>query len=129
MEESKRESIEKIRTAIHNYVEGVINFDFVKAKETWHSHSVKQYYNSFQDKLEKITMIQSRPDGKQKGEIKQTAEIKEVDATGDAAIVKLEWDQERDDTRIKFIDYISLLKIKIEWKIVAKIFNVEKISM
>jgi len=47
--------------------------------------------------------------------------IVSVDVTGTAAIAKIELDY----PTTRFIDYMSLLKIKGEWRIIAKIFDAE----
>ncbi len=54
----------------------------------------------------------------EKGELKITA----VDITGNAASVKVEEDYPAEI----YVDYISLLKIKDEWKIVNKIYTSRK---
>lgn len=47
--------------------------------------------------------------------------IVSVDVSGSAAIAKIELDY----PQTKFIDYMSLLKIKGEWRIAAKVFDAQ----
>lgn len=55
-------------------------------------------------------------------EAKRKRRIVMVDVTGDAAVAKIELDY----PGVLFTDYMSLLKVDGEWKIVAKIFHVER---
>lgn len=54
-------------------------------------------------------------------EAKRKRSIESIDITGNAAIAKIVLDY----PTVKFVDYMSLLKIDGEWKIVNKSFNAE----
>jgi len=55
-----------------------------------------------------------------KGEDKVSVKFINVDITGKAAMVKLEYYKGK---KLTFVDYISLYKFESGWKIVSKIFN------
>lgn len=128
MEENYQEEINKIEETVQNYVDGVINFNFEQAESSWHSKGVKIHYNESKDSLDMVTMLQSRPDGKPPGEISQRAEIKEINRVGQAATVLLQWYQERNGSKAVITDFISLLLIKKQWMIVAKVYDVKKLN-
>lgn len=54
-------------------------------------------------------------------EAQRKRRIMSIDISGTAAIAKIELDY----PNVRFIDYMSLLKIDGEWKIIAKIFHSE----
>ena len=74
---------------------------------------LREASNGVQDTFEQI-----------KSKISQEGRITSVDQTGNAAYVKLVWLMEREDSQHEFTDYILLLKIKDEWKIVSKVSHV-----
>ncbi len=125
MEDNKREEAEKIKLTIQSYVEGVTEFDFEKAENSWHPQGLKIHYDSGSDSLITITLLQSRPSSKPSIAIKQTAEIESLDIFGHAACVKLKWLVEGEKRKRTCVDYVSLIKIKKDWKIVSKIFDVK----
>ncbi|MHA1217590.1 MAG: nuclear transport factor 2 family protein [Candidatus Heimdallarchaeaceae archaeon] len=125
MDVNKEEEKKRINYTIRMYVEGVSGFDFEKAENSWHPQGLKLFYDSDSDTLETITMLQSRPSAQPLVRIQQTAEIESIDVFGEAACVKLKWLVEGTEKKRISIDYISLLKIKNEWKIVSKIYDVK----
>ncbi|MFT3745893.1 MAG: nuclear transport factor 2 family protein [Pyrinomonadaceae bacterium] len=56
-----------------------------------------------------------------KDEAERKRKIESIDISGTAAIAKISLDY----PTVKFIDYMALLKIDGEWKIVSKSFNAE----
>ncbi|MHA1908977.1 MAG: nuclear transport factor 2 family protein [Candidatus Thorarchaeota archaeon] len=106
-----------------------INFEFDKAESPWHHDGVKISYDGEDKTLIKRMIHETRPswDEEQieqaKKRIYQNGKIVSTDVTGDAAFVKLIWDFQMDDERREITDYILLLKIEEEWKIVGKVFN------
>lgn len=125
MEVNEREEAERIKLTIYSYVEGVAEFNFEKAENSWHPQGLKINYDSDSDTLKKITMLRSRPSSKPSKAIKQNAEIESLDISGNAACVKLKWSMEREEIKRICVDYISLIKIKKNWKIVSKISDVK----
>ncbi|MHA1198018.1 MAG: nuclear transport factor 2 family protein [Candidatus Heimdallarchaeaceae archaeon] len=128
MEGKQTKEKERIEDAILVYVEGVQEFNFDKAESSWHSKGVKIFYNESKASLDMVTMLQSRPDGKPVGEISQRAEIKEINRVGQAATVLLQWFLEKNGSKAVITDFISLLQINNQWKIVAKVFDIKKLE-
>jgi hypothetical protein len=58
-----------------------------------------------------------------KKRISQSGTIVSAEYTGDAATVKLVWNYRKEGVEKEITDYILLLKINDNWKIVAKVFN------
>jgi hypothetical protein len=54
-------------------------------------------------------------------EAQRKRRVVSIDITGTAAIAKIELDY----PTVRFVDYMSLLKVDGEWRIIAKIFNAE----
>ena len=121
--------IERVKEAIQTYVDGVIDFDFSRGESTWHPDGLKISYDSEKRKLIGLTISQTRPDLSEdeielmKKRISQKGRIVSAEFTGDAASVKLVWNFNRDGVEAEITDYILLLKIEGDWKIVAKVFN------
>lgn len=128
MEENYREELDNIEEIVQDYIDGVIEFNFEKAEKSWHAEGVKIYYDNTNDSLEKLTMVQSRPEGKPPRKISQRAEIKEISRVGKAATVLIQWYQEKEDKETIFTDFLSLLKMNNQWKIVAKITDIQKLK-
>jgi hypothetical protein len=58
-----------------------------------------------------------------KNRVSQRGTIVSAERTGDAASVKLIWQYEKDGEEREITDYILLLRIEHDWKIVAKVFD------
>ena len=123
------DDVNMVKEAVSTYVEGVVDFHFEKGESPWHRDGVKISYNDEEKKLHKRSILETRPDldaaqiEQIRKEISQKGTIVSVDVTGVAASVKLVWDYERGDEKREITDYILLLKIENEWKIVGKVFN------
>ncbi len=128
MEENYQEELNKIKKTVQNYVDAVKEFNFEQAEKSWHPKGVKIFYNESKDNLDMITLLQSKPYGKPLGEISQEADIKEINRVGQAATVLLQWNQERNRSKTVITDFILLLHIKNQWKIVAKVYDVKKLD-
>jgi len=126
MEETYQEENEDIERTVQKYIDGVVQFNIDLAEEAWHPEGVKISYNELENKLEFITIIQSRPKEKPSGIISYHTEIKEINRVGQAASVELQWIQKRNGSKMIYTDFISLLKIKNQWKIVSKVYDVKK---
>jgi len=109
------------------YVAGVAEFNFPQSMNPWHPDGLKISYVPEQDKLVRETILESKPDltdeelEEARKVIHQRGIIESVDWTGNAASVKLLWVSERKGKYQEYTDYILLLKILNEWKIVSKI--------
>ncbi len=133
MNHSESKEIDKIKKEIQEYIDGVVERNFLKAEKPWHPEGVKIYVDS-ENNLNKITLIQSRPkntatkEPSQQSLVEQSGCIVNIEQTGNAAIAKIKWLERREQKKREYTDYISLLKIENEWKIVAKIFNIKDLS-
>lgn len=127
--------IEEIKAAVMEYVEGVVEFDFPKGMNPWHPDGLKISYDSTNGELVRETILQSKPDltteeiEQAKARISQSGHIASVDRTGNAASVKLLWLSRSAVNLREYTDYILLLKIKNEWKIVSKVTHINEIQI
>ncbi len=135
MNNEKLNEIELVKGAIMEYVEGVVTFDFEKGMHPWHPDGLKISYNPEEGRLVRETILQSKPNLTQaeidqvKTRISQQGTLKSIDITGNAAAVKLVWVSNTDTIIREYTDYILLLKIEDEWKIVSKVFHIDEIQV
>ena len=129
MERVADSEIERVKQTVRNYVEGVAGFDFQKGEDAWDPGGLKISYDAQREKLHAVTIVETRPNlSPQEIEsarkmVSQNGTIQAVDRTGNAASVKLLWHYERGGEAREITDYILLLRINDEWKIVAKVFD------
>lgn len=127
MHEREIDEIEIINESVMEYVQGVIDFDFQRAENAWHQDGLKIAFDSECNELVRESIAETRPDLSPeqieliKSKISQKGTIESVDRTGNAATVKLVWLSECDGNTNEYTDYILLLNIENEWKIVAKV--------
>ncbi len=132
MSESESHEIELIKGSVMEYVEGVVEFDFQKGMNPWHPDGLKISYDSVKKELVRETILQTKPDltkeeiEQVKTRISQRGNIVSVDRTGNVAAVKLIWLSEQEGVLREYTDYILLLKIEDEWKIVSKVFHIRE---
>ena len=132
LSESESREIELIKGSVMEYVEGVVEFDFQKGMKPWHPDGLKISYDSVKKELVRETILQTKPDltkeeiEQVKTRISQRGNIVSVDRTGDVASVKLIWLSEQEGVLREYTDYILLLKIEDEWKIVSKVFHIRE---
>ncbi len=131
---SEVDEIERIKASIMEYVDGVVEFDFQRGMNPWHPDGLKISYDSKKKVLVRETILQTKPDLTKeeieqiKVEISQKGNIVSVDQTGNAAAVKLVWLSKQVDITREFTDYILLLKIDGEWKIVSKVAHIRELK-
>lgn len=108
---------EMVRTTLNYYLEGGTNNDFQTLEKAFHVDATMKYIAS--DGYREVNAISFFRDGMKPGP-KQDREtiIESVDISGNAAHAKLVIKYKN----FSFIDYMNLLKIDGEWKIVSKIF-------
>ena len=134
MANNETSEIEKIKASIMEYVDGVIEFDFQKGMNPWHPDGLKISFDPEKKELVNETILQTKPNLSQdeiekiKSKMSQEGNIESIDRTGNAANVKLVWLSERDGNTHEYTDYILLLNIENEWKIVAKVFDIRKVD-
>ncbi len=125
---------DEIERIVMEYVSGVVDFDFQRAENAWHKDGLKITFDKERNELVTETIIETRPDLSPdqieliKSKISQKSNIESVDRTGNAANVKLVWLSERDGNIHEYTDYILLLNLENEWKIVAKVSDVRKVD-
>lgn len=129
MENGADNEIERVKQTVRNYVDGVVDFDFQKGESAWDLDGLKISYDPQRKKLQNVTILETRPNlsaeeiESARKNVSQNGTIQAVDRTGDAASVKLLWHYERGGEAREITDYILLLRINGEWKIVAKVFD------
>lgn len=108
-----------IRAALEHYLQGHATGDGAHFQAAF--HPVASLYWVAADTLAQRTgaaYIAGAPGRPAPDEAKRTRRIVSIDRTGTAAVAKIELDY----PAIRFTDYMALLKIGGDWKIVNKIF-------
>ena len=124
---------DKIRQTIMTYVNGVINFDFNQGESAWHPDGVKISYSTEDDTLIFNNILDTRPNLRAedilriKSEISHEWCIESVEFYKSVAAVKLVWTSEREGIKQVYTDFILLLQIQGNWKIVAKVSHQQTI--
>ncbi len=104
-----------VEKTVGYYLDGGTNNDFETLKKAFHETATMKYIT---DEYKEVNALEFF--GKMKPGPKQNRKTKidYINVTGHAANVKLEIEY----PNFTFIDYMNLLKINGEWKIVSKIF-------
>lgn len=114
---AQNSDIEEIKTTLNYYLEGGTNGDFETLKKAFHEDATMKYIRDGYQAVNALEFFGSRMNpGKPSN---RTTQILSVDHSGPAAQAKLRIDY----PTFAFIDYMNLLKIDGEWKIVSKIFD------
>ncbi|MEL6556987.1 MAG: nuclear transport factor 2 family protein [Bacteroidota bacterium] len=106
-----------IERTVSYYLDGGTNNDFETLKKAFHENaSMKFIKNGTYQEVNAIDFFRKaiKPGSKQNRKTK----IAQIDINGNAASARLEIDY----ATFRFIDYMNLLKIDGEWKVVNKIF-------
>lgn len=111
-----------VRVALENYIKGHSTGDGEFMKKAFHTEGNlifvrdgKYTTRSFADYIAGFTGKPAADEAQRK------RTIEAIDVSGNAAVAKLILDY----PAVRFVDYMSLLKINGEWKIVTKIFYAE----
>lgn len=112
-QESDRKLVEQ---TVNYYLEGGTNNDFETLKKAFHKNATMKYIRDGYQEVNAIGFFKKgmKPGPKQNRKTK----ITNIDISGHAASARLEIEY----ATFSFIDYMNLLKIDGEWKIVSKIF-------
>ncbi|MFW9848253.1 MAG: nuclear transport factor 2 family protein [Candidatus Thorarchaeota archaeon] len=135
MSDQEQLELERIKASVMEYVEGVVEFDFEKGMHPWHSDGLKISYDHEKKELVRKTILQTKPDltpeeiERVKTKLSESGTIISVDRTGNAAFVKLVWLSKTSAYFRETTDYILLLKIEDEWKIVSKVFHINDLEV
>ena len=116
--QSGAEEYPAVAQAVNYYLEGGTNNDFETLKKAFHETATMKFIANGEEYRE-VNALEFFESGMKPGP-KQNREtrIVSVDIAGDAAFAKLEIEY----PTFTFVDYMHLLKIDGEWKIVSKIF-------
>ena len=113
----------EVRAAIEHYLLGHATGQGTHFQQVFHPESklfwVRDGQLATRTSAEYIAGASGKPAD---DEAQRKRRITSVDITGNAAMVKVELDY----PRVKFTDYMSMLKIDGQWKIVNKTFNAEQ---
>ncbi|MBX2827264.1 MAG: nuclear transport factor 2 family protein [Flavobacteriaceae bacterium] len=107
-----------VKKTLNYYLEGGTNNDFDTLKKAFHANATMKYIrDGAYTEVNAIEFFKGvmKPGPKQDRQTK----ILSLDVTGNAAHAKLEIRYEK----FSFLDYMNLLKVDGEWKIVSKIFH------
>ena len=113
---------DEIKTTVELYFSGHATGDGGYWRRAF--HPVAKLYSVKDGALAEKTLDQfvaGAPGAPAPDEAKRTRRIAMVDVAGDAAMVKVELDY----PEVRFVDYLSLLRIDGRWVIVNKIFHRE----
>ena len=116
--QSHAEEYPAVAKAVNYYLEGGTNNDFEMLKKAFHETATMKFIANGEEYRE-VNAIEFFKNGMKPGP-KQNREtrIVSIDIAGDAAFAKLEIEY----ATFTFVDYMHLLKVDDEWKIVSKIF-------
>ena len=113
---------EEIQAVIQNYFEGIYNGDELRLKEAFHSETLLfgdiKGIPYFKAVTEYIDGVKSRKSPKDLGEDFKM-EILSIEILGTNAIVRAQLPM----LGYNYFDFLSLAKIKGDWKIVNKLFT------
>ncbi|MEL6390970.1 MAG: nuclear transport factor 2 family protein [Bacteroidota bacterium] len=109
--------LDQVTETLEYYLEGGTNNDFATHKKAFHETATMRYIRDGYQEVNAIDFFKKaiKPGPKQN----RTTRIVFVDIAGPAAQARLEIEYET----FMFIDYMNLLKIDGEWKVVSKIFH------
>jgi hypothetical protein len=114
------DNIDTIRQTVRHYVEGMTYAQEDQLRQAFHPDC--RIIGHYDGKLEWLTLDMFINDIKAAGaaskEGKAHWEVLELDMTGDAAVAKVSDDY----MGITFTDYLSLLKIDGQWRIINKLY-------
>lgn len=113
-----------VKTVVTNYASGV---DAGKGNEVenlfWEEATVVSM-NMFRNEVSKMdaAAYADMINGKKIGGWKRNLEFKDVDVSGNSAFVKIELT----DSKLRQVEYVTLLKVDGNWKIVSSTFTLDK---
>ena len=106
-----------VEKTVNYYLEGGTNNDFETLKKAFHETATMKYIGKEYTEVNALEFFKSgmKPGPKQN----RKTRIAYINVAGNAASARLEIEY----PTFTFIDYMNLLKIEGEWKIVSKIFH------
>lgn len=113
---------ELVKVPLNNYLQGHVTGNAEFMRKAFHKDARIMAFRDGKLLNWSVEEFASRFTGTQaKDEAERTRKIESIDVSGNAAVAKISLDY----PTIKFIDYMALLKIDGEWKIVNKSFFAE----
>jgi len=113
---AQKSDYQQIATTLNYYLDGGTNNEFETLKKAFYETATMKYIGEEYTEVNAISFFKEvmKPGPKQN----RKTRIARIDVSGHAASARLEIDY----PDFSFIDYMNLLKIDGEWKIVSKIF-------
>jgi hypothetical protein len=112
-----------VRTALNAYLEGHKTGQADAFRRAFHPDARMLYVKDGQFVKTEIADYIARAPGKPADdEDKRRRSIDSIDIAGDAAIAKITLDY----PEVTFTDYMTLLKVNGEWRIVSKVFSADR---
>ncbi|MEL6675535.1 MAG: nuclear transport factor 2 family protein [Bacteroidota bacterium] len=113
---AQESDLQQIERTLNYYLQGGTNNDFATLEKAFHPTASMRYIT---DAYQDVNAVEFFRKGMKAGPRQnRLTRITSIDVDGHAAQARLEIEYET----FMFIDYMSLLKIEGEWKIVSKIF-------
>lgn len=114
-----------VRDPLENYLNAHATGDPAYARKAFHTEGAMLFMldgeyvsETFDAFIKRVFTGQPAPDEEQR---KDKRTIESIDVSGNAANAKITLDY----PAVRFVDYMTLLKINEEWKIVSKVFHAE----
>lgn len=118
--QSEAEEYPEIAKTLNYYLEGGTNNDFDMLAKAFHPEAPMTFMSP--DGYKRVVAVDFFRKGMKPGPPQnRKTHIVTIDVSGNAATAKLHIDY----ATFRFIDYMTLLKIDGEWKIVSKVFHRE----
>ncbi len=111
-----------IEKTVFNYINGDTNKDFETLQKAFHKNATMKYVSSKNGYQEYNALEVFKNDKGRAPEKNRKNRIEYISVAGKAANVKIEINYP--DRTV--VDFVNLLKINNEWKIVSKIFSVKE---
>ena len=106
-----------VEQTVSYYLDGGTNRDFEILKKAFHETATMKYITG--DGYTEVNALEFFRKGAKPGpKVNRQTRVVHIDISGHAATAKLEIDY----PTFTFVDYMTLLKIEGEWKIVSKVF-------
>jgi len=106
-----------VEQTVSYYLDGGTNRDFETLKKAFHETATMKYISG--DGYTEVNAIEFFRKGTKPGpKVNRQTRVVHIDVSGHAATAKLEIDY----PTFTFVDYMTLLKLDGEWKIVSKVF-------
>jgi len=115
--QAQESEYENIETVLNYYLEGGTNNDFETLKKAFHENAMMK---AMYDEMVEVNALEFFGSRMEPGPAQdRKTRISYINIAGNAANARLEIEY----ADFMFVDYMSLLKVEGEWKIVSKVFT------